>query len=229
MVQAEAPKCPGAIGAALFQDEIAMVSPWMDSGNLLHYLKTNPTADRCKLCTQIAEGLAYMHDENAVHGDVKPDNVLISPDGVAVLADFGSATLTYDATIQIAYSSAPSTPTQDYTLRYAAPELLIDQTKTMETDAYALGMTILVIISGERPYSGKSDFMILQLVTMKREKPSRPEESIPTTSESGNLLWELLVKTWDYNPKMRPKAMEILSTIKRITLASLSPQGNFSD
>lgn len=205
------------LGLALFNDRLAMVSPWMEY-DLHTYLRSRPTADRCKLSTQIAAGLSYMHDENIVHGDVKPSNVLVSADGIAKLADFGSAAVAYDPAIQVTV-----TLTQGNTPRYAAPELLSYQkTKTRESDVYALGMTILVVISGTRPFPTHSDLMVL-LSVAKGEKPERPE-SIPKESDSGDLLWKLLLETWDFEPKKRPQVREVLNKIRAITPESLKPQ-----
>ncbi|KAG9122748.1 hypothetical protein FRC07_000739, partial [Ceratobasidium sp. 392] len=52
-------------GLAQFQNRLAMVSPWMDKGTLLQYIKHNPATNRYELCVDISEGVAYLH-ENGV-------------------------------------------------------------------------------------------------------------------------------------------------------------------
>ncbi|KAG8711231.1 hypothetical protein FRC09_020705 [Ceratobasidium sp. 395] len=50
---------------AQFQDQLAMISPWMDKGTLLQYIKQNPNADRYQLCMDISGGVAYLHQRDA--------------------------------------------------------------------------------------------------------------------------------------------------------------------
>ncbi|CAE6414607.1 unnamed protein product [Rhizoctonia solani] len=151
------------LGLAEFRGQIGMVAPWMESGSLPRYLKKAFGADRCKLCTQICEGVAYLHEIGIVHGDLKGENVLISADGVAVISDFGGSLLR-NRSLNI----IPLEKGSCLTYRWAAPELLlqgemdeIDESSsttgtrvsqnsakcplnTRESDIYALGMTILV-------------------------------------------------------------------------------------
>ncbi|CAE6452967.1 unnamed protein product [Rhizoctonia solani] len=72
---------------------LGMVSEWMHNGNLRDYMLRHPGFDRYKTCMQIASGLAYMHEWNAIHGDLKAMNVLVSSEGVAQLTDFGVSTI----------------------------------------------------------------------------------------------------------------------------------------
>ncbi|KAG9097001.1 hypothetical protein FS749_007303 [Ceratobasidium sp. UAMH 11750] len=81
------------LGLVQFRGCMAMVSPWMDNGTLLDYIKRNPTIDRCQLGVEISTAVAYLHQHGIVHGDIKSSNVLISRDGVTKLTDFGCARL----------------------------------------------------------------------------------------------------------------------------------------
>ncbi|KAG8909526.1 hypothetical protein FRC00_009934, partial [Tulasnella sp. 408] len=76
----------------------AIVSRWMDNGDVLTYLARHHFADRRKLVRQVAEGLLYLHSQKppVVHGDLKGGNVLIDRDGDAALCDFGMATFLMD-------------------------------------------------------------------------------------------------------------------------------------
>ncbi|KAG9122590.1 hypothetical protein FRC07_000970 [Ceratobasidium sp. 392] len=74
-------------GLAEFGSDLGLVSPWMSNGPLPRYLKRHPE------CVQICEGLSYLHRIGIVHGDVQGDNVLVSDDGRAVLANFENSWL----------------------------------------------------------------------------------------------------------------------------------------
>jgi len=69
----------------------ALVSEWMERGSLWQYMKKyNVTRkEAMSLVSDIAQGLAYMHGMDAIHSDVKSDNILISQHGRALLTDFG--------------------------------------------------------------------------------------------------------------------------------------------
>ncbi|KAG8717056.1 hypothetical protein FRC08_008262 [Ceratobasidium sp. 394] len=125
-------------GLTQHRGKLAVVSPWMENGNLRQYLTKNPDVDRLDLCIQITKGLAYLHQHDMVHGDLKGANVLISETGVAKLADFGNTRLG-EQTLQL--TTRTSTP---FSLRWAAPEILANPPCSMPADIYALGMTIYV-------------------------------------------------------------------------------------
>ncbi|EUC58539.1 tyrosine kinase domain protein [Rhizoctonia solani AG-3 Rhs1AP] len=126
------------LGLAEFRGQIGMVAPWMENGSLPRYLEKAFDADRCKLCTQICEGVAYLHEIGIVHGDLKGENVLISSKGVAVVADFGGSLLK-NRSLKI----VPPERGLCFSIRWAAPELLggdQEGVNTKESDIYALGM-----------------------------------------------------------------------------------------
>ncbi|CCO36836.1 putative serine/threonine-protein kinase DDB_G0284251 [Rhizoctonia solani AG-1 IB] len=54
-----------------YRNRIAMVSPWMENGDLRRFLRSYPQTDRYDLCVQMANGVAYLHSKKIVHGDIK--------------------------------------------------------------------------------------------------------------------------------------------------------------
>ncbi|CEL57197.1 Calmodulin-binding receptor-like cytoplasmic kinase 1 OS=Arabidopsis thaliana GN=CRCK1 PE=1 SV=1 [Rhizoctonia solani AG-1 IB] len=124
------------LGLAVYRDCLAMVSPWASNGDLRRYLYRHQSADRCRLSISICAGLAYLHENKVVHGDLKGANVLIAGDGTPMLADFGSSSLR-DTTLQFT-----RTDTQPgYSLRWTAPEIIRGKSgNTTAGDVYSLGM-----------------------------------------------------------------------------------------
>ncbi|KAJ1305298.1 hypothetical protein OPQ81_000322 [Rhizoctonia solani] len=194
------------VGLAVFRDKLAMVAPWMPYGSLLAYIDANPKSDRCNLCTQVAEGLVYIHSLGIAHGDIKGDNIVVSNEGVAKITDFGCATMKRD--FPVAFTATESL---SYSVRWAAPELFLDEgiRTNYETDVYALGMTILEALTGTVPHKDKADLAVIHTVVFRREHPVRPVDCIPPQSVKGDELWTMLERCWSYEPQSRPKATEV--------------------
>ncbi|KDN47940.1 hypothetical protein RSAG8_03360, partial [Rhizoctonia solani AG-8 WAC10335] len=127
-----------ALGFALFEGFILLVSPWMQSGSLSDHLMRSKTCARLQFCLEIASTVEYLHGKGIVHGDLKADNILVSDAGHAQLVDFGSATLANYLTLCFTRTSRVLA----LSLRFAAPEILGGSSEhhTMESDVYALGM-----------------------------------------------------------------------------------------
>ncbi|KAG8780328.1 hypothetical protein FRC12_023180 [Ceratobasidium sp. 428] len=212
------------IGFAQFRGQIAMVSPWMENGNLSEYIARNPGADRCRFCVQVCEGVTYLHSMNNVHGDLKAANVVVSREGIAKITDFGNTRL-QDYTLQF----APTSKGLDFSLRWTAPELVSEQPAALsnESDVYALGMTILEVITGQVPFAGLSELAVLAAVVHRNQTPKRPDSFIPYESNSGNLLWRTLESCWATDSKARATAASVRNTMKKITHHGLSRRDSY--
>ncbi|KAG9127556.1 hypothetical protein FRC07_012301 [Ceratobasidium sp. 392] len=125
-----------------------MVSPWMENGTLPEYILKEPDVDRLELCLQIAKGLAYLHQNDMFHGDLKGANVLVSAAGVLKLADFGNTKMKE----QTVYFSTRTSPV--YSLRWT------------ET------------VTGSLPFSDKVDMVVAIEVVVHRRFPLRDDKSI---------------------------------------------------
>ncbi|CUA67089.1 Vegetative incompatibility protein HET-E-1 [Podospora anserina] [Rhizoctonia solani] len=196
------------LGVIIFRENcLGMVSEWMENGNLREYMRRNRDLDRYEICTSIASGLAYMHNNNAVHGDLKALNVLVSSDGIAKLADFGLSTVP-ETSLGFSDTSNP----QIGSTRWAAPELLLEEaTKSKESDVYALGMTILEVITGDVPYPKcKTDAQLIAQL-MLGAQPTRPKELEDNNHD--NLMWDLLVRCWNKEATARPSAQQVLESL----------------
>ncbi|CUA67407.1 Ephrin type-A receptor 7 [Rhizoctonia solani] len=207
------------LGVTMFEGRLGMVSRWMENGTLQQYLKQHDSINRYSLCPQIAEGVAYLHSVDMVHGDLKACNILVSAEGVLKIMDFD-----YSVILGLSLAFSATTRTGGGTLRWMAPELVLatDEApaeRNKHTDVYALAMTILETITNNPPYfECRQDHQIYGKHT-RREHPKRPMEYFPNT-EWGTGVWNFLVKCWGYHPTSRPTANDIFTFVRLFKLHS---------
>ena len=101
----------------------------------------------------LAEGLEFAHQQNVFHGDVRPQNVIVSPDNQVKLSGFGIAPAQNKA--------ASNHPEQmQRLLAYAAPELALSNAPTASADLYALGIVLFEMLTGDVPFKGDNAVQI---------------------------------------------------------------------
>jgi serine/threonine protein kinase len=102
-----------------------------------------------RIAYQISKGLCAAHLKEVIHRDMKPDNVLISNDGIPKIGDFGLARPNADI--------ASVTGNLMGTIPFMAPEMFSHAPASQSTDVYALGVTYFQMLAGELPFlrSGK--------------------------------------------------------------------------
>ena len=108
--------------------------------------------------TQIVHGLEYLHGQGIIHRDIKPSNLFFrEPDREdLVIGDFGvSSILQSDEKVRKTSTGA------FFTLDYAAPELIDGKEVSPKTDYYALGVTLLQLLTGVSPFAGMDNNAIL--------------------------------------------------------------------
>jgi len=106
-----------------------------------------PVTDAVSIGIKIAGALETAHRGGILHRDVKPQNILLDPDGRARLTDFGSAKL--DGQLGVTGSG-----TLAGTLAYTAPEVLAGRRGDARADVYALGLTLYYALTGDLPARG---------------------------------------------------------------------------
>ncbi|KAM6900116.1 proto-oncogene serine/threonine-protein kinase mos [Xenentodon cancila] len=170
-----------------------------------------------RYATDIASGLAYLHRHRIVHLDIKPANVLLSPDDVCKIADFGCS-IQLGADSDTSMSAHHSHTCGTYTHR--APELLRGEVASPKADIFSFGITLWQLLTREPPYSGDRQHVIYAVVAHSL-RPSLQEHAV-FRSEWGRDLSALLGHCWSSDSPCRPTATHLLRLLR--TWASNAPQ-----
>ncbi|MBI5853196.1 MAG: protein kinase [Planctomycetes bacterium] len=112
-----------------------------------------------RIATDVADALAHAHEHKVLHRDVKPTNILVRPDGRAVLLDFGLARLPEQESLTREGEIVG-------TLAYMAPEQARGRSASIEApaDLYGLGATLYRMLTGRRPFDGPTAAVVRQVL-----------------------------------------------------------------
>ena len=140
-----------------------VVMEYVDGENLTDYAVRNELSarDRVGLFIQLCGAVSYAHRNLIVHRDIKPDNVLVDPQGMIKLLDFGIAKLLpTDGGVDL---SGTLTRAGAMTPLYASPEQVRGQPITIQSDIYALGVLLYELLTGQLPYAVDASASTLEL------------------------------------------------------------------
>lgn len=165
-------------------------------------LRRSTPADIDKLrpaLRQLVEGLHAVHLAGKLHRDVKPSNVLVTPDGRVVILDFGVAT---------EFSQVQYTVGQEQevvgTVRYMAPEQALCEALTPASDWYSVGVMLYAALVGRAPFLGSVMDVLASKTASAPAPPSERVQGVPPD------LDELCTALLEPDPSKRPNRSEIL-------------------
>ena len=148
------------------------------------------------IMAQTSRALGAAHARGLVHRDIKPGNLLITPDGKVKITDFGIARVG---------DQVPLTKTGQVmgTVQYLAPEQATGKPSTPATDLYSLGVVAYEALSGKRPFTGENQ-MAIAMAHINEMPPALPESIDPRVQ---NLVLSCLAK----KPNQRPESANSLA------------------
>jgi serine/threonine-protein kinase len=150
------------------EDEPYFVMEYIEGNTLTSIIAKNRTislSDILFIGAQVSNGLHAAHQKGLVHRDIKPGNIMITPDGKVKVTDFGIVSL------QNEESDITKTGSILGTASYISPEQAQGKPVSIESDLYSLGTVLYELIAGKPPFSGDTP-----ISTATKHLTERPEK-----------------------------------------------------
>ena len=153
-----------------------------------------PVAATLTVAKQLCRALEVAHEQGIIHRDIKPQNMVVEPDGVLKVMDFGIARLAKRQSGMTQQGMVVGTP------EYMAPEQLMGNDIDARADIYSAGCVIYECLTGSTPLTAENQFTLI--AKLLEEMPIPPRV---VNSEVPQALSDLVMRTLSKKPEDRPQ------------------------
>ena len=189
-------------------------------GKTLHAMSGDggiPPESVLRYGAQIASALARAHDRGIVHRDLKTANIVVTPDGLVKVLDFGLAKQAggsiFEGTTR-SFATLEDASSVSGTLPYMAPEILRGDAADYGSDLWALGVVLYEAASGRLPFEGRTGFEISSSIMREIPKPLGPP--VPPG------LWAIIQRCLVKEPLQRyQRASEVQAALEAVQSAGI--------
>ncbi|MCH8047943.1 MAG: serine/threonine protein kinase [Planctomycetes bacterium] len=210
--QVSDPHLVSVLAAGLDGPPYYLVMPWLVGRSLDVKIGRLSLAAALWTARQVAEALDALHQRGWMHADVKPANIMVSPEGHATLIDLGFARRRDEA------GSVVDRPLLG-TIAYIAPEMVTSTLGAdIRSDIYSLGATLYELLTGRPPFTGND---LAELISQHRQSVPRDVREMNSNipDEVADLIANMLAK----EPLRRPQTpRELIDRLVRLEIATFA-------
>jgi len=196
------PNIAGLRTAFRLENQLLMVMEFVEGMTLEERIKSGPVSieDAIDYISQVLAALDYAHKRGVIHRDIKPANMMLTPDHVIKLMDFGIAKSRTERKLT-------RTGTTMGSLFYMSAEQVQGEELDGRSDLYSVGVSLYELVTGSRPFKGKSDFDIM--IAQLQQAPMPPIEIMPNLPKALN---DIIVISLEKDPAKRFQTAQAFRT-----------------
>ena len=177
-----------------------IVMEYVDGGTVRNLIRKNGPINEqevLKIVLRVGEALAVGEERKIVHRDIKPDNIMLTKDNIVKLADLGIAKSAADSNDV----DVTSPEILIGTPAYVSPEQARDaQHVDSRADIYSLGVSMYEMLTGEKPYKGKTTVEILQQL-FEASVPEVRQKNQSVSRKVSDLVYRMMAKEKEKRPR----------------------------
>ncbi|MFZ0774116.1 MAG: protein kinase [Candidatus Sulfotelmatobacter sp.] len=189
--------------------ELWLVMEYIEGETLRHRLQQPiSTEEFFSIAIQCCEGLQAAHEKGIIHGDIKPENIMLTPGNRVKILDFGVARRAWNSNPNDATKSMETMTATGGTPAYMAPEVLLQRPDDGRSDIFSLGLVFYEMLGGEQPFQSSS--LATTVAKIVHEEP-------PSLKNVPAPLAGVISRTLAKNPEARyPNAAALRDDLHRI-------------
>ncbi|MCC6441968.1 MAG: serine/threonine protein kinase [Armatimonadetes bacterium] len=199
------PNIVNAIACGLTDRLPYIVLEYVNGASLDTILQKGPVSleEAARIIAQVASGLDYAHARGVIHHDIKPANIILREDGIALLTDFGIAASLADRSEEpVIRAGSPA---------YMSPETCRGEPATPQSDLYSLGVVLYETVTGHLPFD--SGDLLSLIYRQIHQSPPDPRQFVP---DLGDGVCAVLTQSLAKSPEDRfPSASALAQAFSR--------------
>src|SRR5271167_1283073 len=195
-------------------DQLVMIMEYVDGVTLADRLERGPfsTAEALNYIDQVLAALSYAHGKHIIHRDIKPGNMMLTPQGVVKLMDFGLARSGNEIGLTVTGTTVGS-------LDFMSPEQVKSEPTDERSDLYSVGVSLYQMVTRQRMFRATTGYSIMEAHV--KETPRPPIEVQPTVPKP---VSDLIVMAVAKDPAQRFQTADAFRNALAQVRASLPPQ-----
>jgi serine/threonine-protein kinase len=189
--------------------ELWLVMEYVEGETLRNRLsRPISTEEFFSIAAQCCEGLQAAHEKGIIHGDIKPENIMIAPGNRVKILDFGVARRAWSNNPDEATKSMETMTASGGTPAYMAPEVLLQRPDDGRSDIFSIGLVFYEMLGGDQPF--RSESLATTVAKIVHVNPA-PLKDVPAP------LAAVITRALAKDPELRyPDAAALLEDLRRV-------------